>query len=271
MFRSISIRAIALLLCVVALQSKANAGYDFNGADKCVIVIASRPTLEQVNEYYFGIPQNKRYLVNVFPSSNNWYAITYGFVNNDTRKEAIAQLVAQGEIPPDSFCASGRAFFTRLKINSSGVSSSGNSSSINISSLDLTPTSHSASGSPNSNRSADCRRLSSRMQALIDEGFNAFVSGHIQLGRDALDVIGECSHPLAIDARRKIYTFLEFADDRLRQENENIADMARDVEERKWGRLLGRLLLDKGQSAGLDDEVIAMKRALKEIIDASIY
>lgn len=75
----------------------------------CVLVVASRPLLSDVRDYILTERVHQTFL-QVFPSSNGWYAITVGALRTEAAAAQIARRVSQGEIPGDSFCSRGREF-----------------------------------------------------------------------------------------------------------------------------------------------------------------
>ncbi len=78
---------------------------------KYAVIIASRPSLSEAEEYIATLP-NTQY-VNVYKSQNGWYAISLGFLNDD-ELYVFDKLKEHNRIPQDSFCTRGKKFIREV-------------------------------------------------------------------------------------------------------------------------------------------------------------
>jgi len=73
----------------------------------CLIVAASRRTLDQSLDFIRGLPERRD--VRLFRSSNGWFAITVAEVPSHDSAFYIQRLIARG-YPGDMFCSTGSRF-----------------------------------------------------------------------------------------------------------------------------------------------------------------
>ncbi len=224
-----TMRWIALLLfSLLSVQASAQS-YNFEVQGKCAVIIASRASLSEVNDYYLKIPAKHRYLVSVFPSANGWYAISYGFVSSEARYEQIAQLVQAGEIPSDSFCSSGQKFQPRLATDRSRVYSYPAREQLSVIDLDPFKT---VRIRPASARSADspCTGISARVRRHTESGnqYNLFASGRAEAARSVRIITEKCPHRLAIDATVALQRFESLAEEYADAANERLEQVMQD-------------------------------------------
>lgn len=92
-----------LLLPLIVSQAMA---FEFPN-NECAVIIASRETIPEINQYIAEHQLNKNRL-RIFKSQNGWYAISTGMVSRNTADKQIAKAKARGQIPDDSFCSSGQ-------------------------------------------------------------------------------------------------------------------------------------------------------------------
>lgn len=81
---------------------------------ECLIVVASRQYLHEVNDYLNELDSFED--VRVFKSSNGWYAISVGSVPINASKHVILGLIEDKRIPADSLCSTGQAYVTELVV-----------------------------------------------------------------------------------------------------------------------------------------------------------
>jgi len=79
-------------------------------ASQCLIVVASRQTREEVDEFIAVMPIDMRPSTRLFEASNGWLAISLGAVSRDQAKARIDREIAGNRIPADSFCANPERF-----------------------------------------------------------------------------------------------------------------------------------------------------------------
>lgn len=74
----------------------------------CAIVVAARQTLVEVDQFLL---KNEHIPISgVYRSGNGWFVIASSVLSKEESKNAIAALVARGQIPSDSYCSSGSGF-----------------------------------------------------------------------------------------------------------------------------------------------------------------
>lgn len=101
--------ALFIALLAAAPVHAANDPLEPIPPGRCVLVVASRQLLSEVRDYILTERVDQTFL-QVFPSSNGWYAITVGALRPDEAPGEIARRVSRGEIPGDSFCSRGQEF-----------------------------------------------------------------------------------------------------------------------------------------------------------------
>lgn len=85
-----------------------------------ILIIASRQTeaetIQYVNDFYGNSPMARDQLaIDVFLSSNTWFAITLGYMMPATCEAVAEDLKRQNLIPQDSFCGSGKKFIAAFQ------------------------------------------------------------------------------------------------------------------------------------------------------------
>lgn len=103
---------------------------------ECALIVASRSTISQARAYTKGI-SDKRHL-QIFKSSNGWYAISIGTLKPSEVEPVMARWKASGKIPKDSLCSSGKRYVAEMSlsagasVNNSGVVNRGIASGVGI-------------------------------------------------------------------------------------------------------------------------------------------
>lgn len=76
--------------------------------DRCAVVVASRPTLAEAQQYR---AINTSYRISaIYLTQNGWYALVADTLPKDGAPDLLTWRKAKGLIPKDSFCSSGKGF-----------------------------------------------------------------------------------------------------------------------------------------------------------------
>ncbi|WP_135506576.1 hypothetical protein [Roseovarius aestuariivivens] len=78
-------------------------------AGRCMLVVSSQPSLAHTRNYILTEAVSRKFM-QVFPSSNGWYAIAVGSLRPEERDGILSAWKASGRIPGDSFCTTGASF-----------------------------------------------------------------------------------------------------------------------------------------------------------------
>ena len=115
MIRRIIVLALLCLPNVLLANRFVAEGY-------CVIVLASKPTVEQaVADARIRWSDHD---VTIYRSKNGWFAITGARLASSQQAHTVKRLKVQGKLPPDAFCSSGNSFIAMaLKIASTAPNS----------------------------------------------------------------------------------------------------------------------------------------------------
>ncbi|MCF4099779.1 S1 family peptidase [Maritalea mediterranea] len=84
-------------------------------SDECIIIIASRKSAAETNEFLSDLSNN--FTPQVYLTDTNWLAITAGAVKKHTAQAKITRWKNAGQIPMDSFCSSGRSLIEKVRLN----------------------------------------------------------------------------------------------------------------------------------------------------------
>lgn len=84
--------------------------------DKCVLIVASRKNMRDVKDYIDENITNTRYL-NIYRSSNGWYAVSIGFLDKTQKKSTLKSWKRVGKIPHDSLCSNGSRYLYEVSPN----------------------------------------------------------------------------------------------------------------------------------------------------------
>jgi uncharacterized protein YgiM (DUF1202 family) len=92
--------------------------HQFFPRNECALQVASRRTMTEVREFVSRQIGNKPHLT-IYQANNGLYAISVGTLRRHEQDSVIAAWAANGEIPPDSLCASGNSYVREVALNSS--------------------------------------------------------------------------------------------------------------------------------------------------------
>lgn len=106
---------IRIYFFVVLLFSVSYSEVDIP-SDSCALIVASRETKHDVQQYIKNEINNKKY-VTVYKSSNGWYAIALGFLKDSQVSSLMNSWKNNGKIPTDSFCTKGKRFTNEVYIS----------------------------------------------------------------------------------------------------------------------------------------------------------
>ena len=81
-------------------------------AGQCAVVVASRPTLVEAQNYRANHPDYR--ISEIYLSKNGWYALIVDRINRDDANSILNRRKSAGLIPDDSYCSSGRLFVQRV-------------------------------------------------------------------------------------------------------------------------------------------------------------
>lgn len=81
-------------------------------AGQCAVVVASRPTLVEAQDYRANHPDYR--ISEIYLSKNGWYALIVDRINRDDANSILNRRKSAGLIPDDSYCSSGRLFVQRV-------------------------------------------------------------------------------------------------------------------------------------------------------------
>lgn len=81
-------------------------------AGQCALVVASRPSLAEAQDYRTSHPNYQ--ISEIYLSENGWYALIADRINRDEASFLLDQRKAARRIPDDSYCSSGRSFIQRV-------------------------------------------------------------------------------------------------------------------------------------------------------------
>ena len=108
---SVILAVVAVMSAGVGGGSHAHAGdarlWQAQAPGNCLIVAASRRTLDQSLDYIVSLPERRD--VRLFRSANGWFAITVAEVPTLDADFHIRRLIRAG-YPSDMFCSSGSRF-----------------------------------------------------------------------------------------------------------------------------------------------------------------
>jgi hypothetical protein len=76
----------------------------------CAVTIASRPNLQEAVDFVALLPRGQLHDVEIYPSSNGWFAISSRRVPQAQANAALAQGKAAGLYPDDAYCTTGARF-----------------------------------------------------------------------------------------------------------------------------------------------------------------
>lgn len=76
----------------------------------CAVTIASRPNLQEAVNFVALLPRGQLHEVEIYPSSNGWFAISTRRVPQAQANAALAQGKAAGLYPDDAYCTTGARF-----------------------------------------------------------------------------------------------------------------------------------------------------------------
>lgn len=90
-----------------SIQASGSSVSELIGDGRCALIIAARPSVqaahEYINENRFDINSVQGYL-----SVSGWIAISIGTLPLDGHERIVADFIARGQIPSDSYCSQGR-------------------------------------------------------------------------------------------------------------------------------------------------------------------
>ena len=110
-----------LLTITFCLWSTTTISSEFVPDNECALIVASRQTIGEVNEYIATL-DDTRHLA-VYKSQNGWYAISIGTLEPHQIQPVMSKWKSQGKIPYDSFCSKGTRFTDKLTITRGGSNS----------------------------------------------------------------------------------------------------------------------------------------------------
>ena len=84
--------------------------------NECVLVVASRPTVQKAREYIIANIQDRRFM-KAFKSENGWIAISIGTLKPHEVEPTLKRWKASGKIPQDSYCSTGTKYVGVVDIN----------------------------------------------------------------------------------------------------------------------------------------------------------
>ena len=79
----------------------------------CAIIAASRQNLSEVKDF-IGNLDSSLTNIQVFQSTNGWYAVSVGLAPIQQGRRSVENLVQQGLIPSDSLCSSGKMYVAEV-------------------------------------------------------------------------------------------------------------------------------------------------------------
>ena len=106
-------RLLSVALTCVVLTGPA-AAEALIPADKCALIVASRASLDEVRDYQAIHSQLS--FGPVYLSSNGWYAISVGLIDERAARETMRQLKASYRIPQDALCSEGDAYVSTVAV-----------------------------------------------------------------------------------------------------------------------------------------------------------
>lgn len=81
----------------------------------CAIIAASRQNLSEVKDF-IGNLDSSLTNIQVFQSTNGWYAVSVGLAPIQQGRRSVENLVQQGLIPSDSLCSSGKMYVAEVDL-----------------------------------------------------------------------------------------------------------------------------------------------------------
>ncbi|MDD7973636.1 hypothetical protein [Roseinatronobacter alkalisoli] len=84
--------------------------------DTCLLVVAARRSMEEVNSYIRGMQARDRQNARAFGSPNGWIAIAIGTLTRSTALDEVARMVRSGRVPDDAYCTLGAHFLREFSV-----------------------------------------------------------------------------------------------------------------------------------------------------------
>lgn len=102
-FRFVSFLSVCALPVIPTGASAA-----FFGPEKCAVIVASRASLPEVQDYISSRPDYP--FDAVYKASNGWFAISAGLMDAANASVALPNMRNSGQVPPDAYCSDGQSY-----------------------------------------------------------------------------------------------------------------------------------------------------------------